>query len=76
MGNESKDENSFWSEGAYAETININEPNFKERMRHFEEKADEEKNLKCEKCEKAIGKHNLYWHEGMCNGCFFDTYNL
>jgi len=29
-----------------------------------------------EKCNKAIGKHNLYWHENMCNNCFFDEYNM
>ena len=23
----------------------------------------------------AIGKHNLYWHECMCNNCFFNKYD-
>lgn len=69
-------EEGFWNEGSYIKSINPNAPNFKERMRYFEEKPDDKKEYSCKKCKKAIGKHNLYWHEGMCNDCFFDEYNM
>ena len=45
-------------------------------MKYFEENPNEPKEHKCKKCAKLIGKHNLYWHEEMCNDCFFDEYNL
>ena len=68
--------NELWSEGSYIKSINPNEHDFGERMKHFEEKNDEEKEHNCKKCGKKIGKHNLYWHEGMCNDCFFDKHEM
>ena len=62
----------LWNEGAYAETINPNDPNFQEKIKYFEEKPNEVKDINCKNCSKLIGKHNLYWHEGLCNDCFFD----
>lgn len=74
--NKETEEESLWSEGSYARTISTSDPDFQERIQYFEEKSDEKKEHNCKKCNKAIGKHNLYWHEGMCNKCFFDTYNM
>ena len=67
---------SLWSEGAYAETLNTNDSKFQEKMKYFEEKPNEIKNLNCKNCNKPIGKHNLYWHEGLCNDCFFDKHGM
>ena len=70
-----KDE-GLWNEGAYIKSIDPNDPDFEEKKKFIEEKADEEKNFQCKECNKPIGKHNLYWHEGMCNNCFFDKYGM
>ena len=32
---------SIWSEGVYAKTLSTIDPNFQERMKHFDEKKDE-----------------------------------
>ncbi len=69
-----KDE--LWNEGAYVETISTNDPDYEERMKYFEEKPNDPKVFNCKECNKSIGKHNLYWHEGMCNDCFFDKYDM
>jgi hypothetical protein len=69
-------EDSIWSKGSYIKSLDTNSPDFQERMKYFEEKSDEKKEHKCKKCNKSIGKHNLYWHEGMCNDCFFDAHNM
>jgi len=74
--NYEENEEPIWSEGAYAKTLSTIDPNFQERIRYFDEKNNDKKEFNCKKCNKAIGKHNLYWHEGMCNQCFFDTYNM
>ena len=74
LANEIGDE--LWSEGSYMKPINLNDPLLDERMKYFEERFNEKKEYNCKKCNKAIGKHNLYWHEGMCNDCFFDEYNM
>lgn len=74
FANQFKDE--LWSEGGFAKTISSSDPDYEERMEYFEEKPDEPKNLNCKKCSKPIGKHNLYWHEGMCNDCFFDEHGM
>lgn len=47
-----------------------------EKMKYFEQDSNEEKNYNCKECNKLVGKHNLYWHEGMCDDCFFDKYNM
>lgn len=67
-----EDEDSLWSEGSYIKPIDKNDPDFEEKRKYFDETNDMEKNFNCKKCNKAIGKHNLYWHEGMCDDCFFD----
>ncbi len=69
-------EEEFWSEGGFIKSINPNDPDYAEKKKYIEEKADEKKEHNCKKCNKPIGKHNLYWHEGMCNECFFNEYNL
>ena len=69
-------ENELWSEGSYIKSINPKDFNFEEKIRYFEEKSDDKKENNCKKCNKRIGKHNLYWHEEMCNECFFDEYNM
>ena len=66
----------LWSEGSYIKSINPKDSDYEEKMKYFEEKSDEKKEHNCKKCNKAIGKHNLYWHENMCNNCFFDEYNM
>ena len=73
---EENDGESIWSERSYIKQLDSNAPDFQERMKHFEEKNDDKKEHKCKKCSKAIGKHNLYWHEEMCNDCFFDEYSM
>jgi len=65
-------EGELWSEGNYLENVNPNDSNHEERMKYFHEKDDDKKEHSCKKCNKPIGKHNLYWHEEMCNDCFFD----
>ena len=67
---------NLWNEGAYAKTLNTDGPNLQEKMKYFEEKPNETKNLNCKNCNKLIGKHNLYWHEGLCNYCFFDKHDM
>lgn len=71
-----EDGDEFWSEGSYIKSVNPNDQDFKEKMKYFEEKSDDSKDYKCKKCNKPIGKHNLYWHEGMCNECFFNEYDM
>lgn len=72
-----EEDKSIWSENSYIKSMSTGDPDIEERLKYFDEASDKgEKNFKCKKCGKAIGKHNLYWHEGMCNECFFDTYNM
>ena len=33
-----------------------------------------EEQFQCRKCNIAIGGHNQYLHEGMCDDCFFELY--
>ena len=74
--NEDDDGTDFWSENSYIQNIDMNDPILEEKKKYFEEKLDEKKEYNCKKCNKSIGKHNLYWHEGMCNDCFFETYDM
>lgn len=69
-------EDELWSEGSFIKSISPNDSDYEEKMKHIEEKSDDKKEYVCKKCSKAIGKHNLHWHEGMCNDCFFDEYNI
>lgn len=70
-----KNEDDFWNPGAYAQSLSSSDIT-EEKMRYFGGDIDEKRKHACKKCKTAIGKHNLYWHEGMCDNCFFDTYDL
>ncbi len=65
---EKNEEESFWSKGYFAETINSDEMN--KKMRTFHMKHDEEINFNCKKCNAEISAHNKDWHDGMCDKCF------
>src|SRR3989344_3745110 len=67
---------SYGGGGGYYQFMDSKDQDKKKKMKYFEEKPDDRKEYNCKKCNKLIGKHNLYWHEGMCNDCFFDEYNL
>ena len=69
-----ENEENFWSEWDYIKDIDGNDPDLEERMKYFDEENDSQKEFNCKKCNRLIGKHNLYWHEGMCNECFFNKY--
>lgn len=70
------EEKSFWSPEAYVRSISSSDMT-EEKMKYFGgDPADEPKEYICKKCKTAIGKHNLYWHEGMCDNCFFNTHSL
>ena len=74
MKNEEKDIDEFWSEGEYIKPLDENDLNIQEKMKYFDEANDSPKEHNCKKCNVQIGKHNLYWHEGFCNKCFFKIY--
>ncbi|MBI2631389.1 hypothetical protein HYW75_00105 [Candidatus Pacearchaeota archaeon] len=78
MGSENFDENKneFWSPGAYAQTVSPADEDFEEKMKYFAGDIDEKKENNCKKCKTPIGKHNLHWHEGMCDDCFFKEYKM
>lgn len=61
-------EESIWSDGFFAETMNSTDMNAK--MRTFHMKHDEEMNYNCSKCKAKISAHNKDWHNGMCDDCF------
>lgn len=67
-----EDEEDFWADGAFAETMSSEEMN--KKMRTFHMKHNEEMNFSCKKCKKKISAHNKDWHNGMCDGCFNKTY--
>ncbi len=80
MDSENFDENEFnedgfWSEGSYAQSISSSDLT-EEKMKYFAGDIDEKRENNCKKCKTPIGKHNLYWHEGMCDGCFFKEYDM
>ena len=66
----------LWSEGGFIKSINPNDPDFKEKMKYFEQDPNEELKFSCKKCNKKIGIHNKKWHEEMCNACFFNEHNM
>lgn len=33
-----------------------------------------DKTFTCTKCAAAIGGHNRFLHDGMCDDCFFESY--
>lgn len=67
---------NFWSKGSYIQSVDKNAPDFDEKMKYFHEDLNEEKKYQCGACKIHIGKHNLYWHEGMCDDCFFDKHGM
>lgn len=66
--NKEKEENDFWAEGSFTETVSPED--MKKRMRTFHMKHDEEMNFSCSKCNEKISAHNKDWHDGMCDSCF------
>ena len=67
-------EDDLWSKGGYIQPIDINDPELSEKMKYLNEKNDISKDFNCKNCNSKIGKHNLYWHDGMCDDCFFEKY--
>src|SRR3989344_1177981 len=68
-------EESLWSDGEYLRNIDMKDPETIKKLKYFKEDPNESKDFECSKCKNAIGKHNLYWHEEMCNDCFHDIYH-
>ena len=66
----------LWSEKSYVQTLSTAESDYNERMKYFQQKPNDPKEHSCKKCNTPIGKHNIYWHEGMCDDCFFDQYDM
>ncbi|MEK6888371.1 MAG: hypothetical protein AABX14_05490 [Candidatus Aenigmatarchaeota archaeon] len=65
------EEDKFWAEGSFAETMS---PVSEKKMRTFHMKHDEEMNFNCKKCKRKISAHNHDWHNGMCDDCFNMAY--
>ena len=61
-------ENEFWSEGYFAQTMSSED--MKSKMRTFHMKHDEEMDFNCENCKAKISAHNKDWHNEMCDDCF------
>lgn len=68
VNKELKEENDFWEENSFFETLDPIE--IKERMKTFHKKHDEDMNYNCKKCSKKISAHNKDWHNGLCDECF------
>jgi len=65
-------QDEFWSEGYFAQTMSSED--MKKKMRTFHMKHDEEMDFNCKKCSKKISAHNKDWHDGMCDNCFNEKY--
>ncbi len=65
-----KDENEFWGEGSFIESISSDEVEKKLKTLHKERDL----NFNCKKCKKKISSHNKDWHDCMCDDCFNKTY--
>ena len=70
-----EDEDGLWSDGEYMRSIDMKDPETIKKLKYFKEDPNESKDFECSKCKNAIGKHNLYWHEEMCDDCFHDIYH-
>ena len=68
-------EEGLWSDGEYLRNIDMKDPETIKKLKYFKEDPNESKDFECSKCKNAIGKHNLYWHEEMCDDCFHDIYH-
>ena len=71
-GEDVPEEDSFWSEGAFAETLSSEDS--KEKMKTFHMKHDEDMRFNCKACKAKISAHNKDWHDGMCDDCFNSKY--
>ena len=67
-GKKLPEEDEFWSEGAFIESISPGEMKRKERTIHL--KHNEEMNYNCKQCHTIIAAHNKDWHAGRCDKCF------
>ncbi len=65
---EELEEDSFWSEGSFTESVSPEEMKQKERTIHM--KHNEEMNYNCQQCNVTISAHNKDWHAGRCDKCF------
>ncbi|MEK6858146.1 MAG: hypothetical protein AABX39_06170 [Nanoarchaeota archaeon] len=63
------EEDSFWAEGSFIESISIEEMKLKERTINM--KNTEEMNYNCKKCNVKISAHNNDWHAHMCDRYFW-----
>lgn len=69
------EDDGFWTDGEYMRTIDMKDPETIKKLKYFKEDPNEPKDFECSKCKKEIGKHNLYWHEEMCDDCFHKNYH-
>ena len=69
---ENDDENTFWEDGAFIESVSAEEMKEKEKTIH--KKHDEDMNFNCKKCNTKISAHNKDWHAKMCDECFDKEY--
>ncbi len=67
-GKELLEEDSFWAEGSFIESISPDE--FKQKDRTIHMKHNEEMNYNCKSCNCKISAHNKDWHAEMCGICF------
>lgn len=59
------EEDDFWAEGSFAESVSLEEMKLRERTIHM--KHNEDMNFNCKKCNTKISAHNKDWHDGMCD---------
>ncbi len=57
------EENSFWAEDSFMETMSPEEAKLRERTTDM--KHNEEMNYNCKQCKIKISAHNKDWHDGM-----------
>ena len=67
-GKDVPEEDGFWAEGSFAQTIGSKEMEGKTRT--FYKKHDDEINYICKQCKAMISAHNRDWHNGLCDTCF------
>ncbi|MEK6874699.1 MAG: hypothetical protein AABX52_03040 [Nanoarchaeota archaeon] len=63
-----KEEDSFWAEGSFIESVSPKE--IKQKERTIRMKHNEEMDYNCKQCNTKISTHNKDWHAGMCDKCF------
>ena len=72
MENDEIEEDSFWDDGYFMESISADE--FEEKKKTIDKSNNEDMNFNCKKCNKKISAHNKDWHDRMCDECFNKTY--